>query len=94
MARAEIPWNDVVAEKKAGVMEKWVVMIPEKNGRRVYDDVMKPPAVRVGVRVEEFAERKIVTCCRERRWDDGEDCGCKCCVDSQFFAIGAALDAL
>ncbi|KAI3462064.1 hypothetical protein Pfo_018727 [Paulownia fortunei] len=86
LARSEMPWNDVVDAPNMAI-EKWVVMIPKIGC--VYDDV-KPPAVQIAMKVQESAEvvekRKI----SERRWDE---CGCNSCLDYEFFAIEAALEA-
>ncbi|KAL0423058.1 UNVERIFIED_CONTAM: hypothetical protein Sradi_0840600 [Sesamum radiatum] len=95
VARAEVPWNDIVGSTNVEI-DKWVVMIPEKGC--MYDDV-KPPAVQIAVRVQEFGEvveRKKSS--SVRRWDECgcmDDGGCKCnsCVDYEFFAIGAVLEA-
>ncbi|KAK4430577.1 hypothetical protein Salat_1358400 [Sesamum alatum] len=90
VARAEVPWNDIINVE----IDKWIVMIPEKGC--VYDDV-KPPAVQIGVRVQEFEEVVERKKSSVRRWDecgcmDGVG-GCNSCVDYEFFAIGAALEA-
>ncbi|KAL8475093.1 hypothetical protein ACS0TY_031500 [Phlomoides rotata] len=90
VAKAEMPWNDVI-EAKSMEIEKWAVMIEEeKKGKksRVFDDDVKPPAVQVGMKVDESAlvigKKKQLVC--ERRWDE---CGCmgECntCVDYDYF---------
>ncbi|XP_042041116.1 uncharacterized protein LOC121786542 [Salvia splendens] len=81
LARAEMPWNDVVEVPN----EKWVVMTA-KDGY-VYSDDVKPPALQIATKVEEVGEvkrRKEYSC-------DCMDCGCNYCVDYDFFALGAAL---
>ncbi|KAL1568042.1 hypothetical protein AAHA92_03450 [Salvia divinorum] len=85
LARAEMPWNDVVGVPNTGTDEKWVVMT-EKDGR-VYADDAKPPALQIATKVEEVGEVK-----RRKEYNcDCLDCGCNYCVDYDFFALGAAL---
>ncbi|KAL8475088.1 hypothetical protein ACS0TY_030746 [Phlomoides rotata] len=58
VARAEMPWNDVIEEAKSMEIEKWAVMIEEEKKEkksRVFDDDVKPPAVQVGMKVDESA---------------------------------------
>ncbi|KAL0461297.1 UNVERIFIED_CONTAM: hypothetical protein Slati_0017300 [Sesamum latifolium] len=93
VARAEVSWNDIMGSTNVEI-DKWIVMIPEKG--RVYDDV-KPPAVQIAVRVQEFGEVVERKKSSVRRWDECGcmDDGCKCnsCVDYEFFAIAAVLEA-
>ncbi|KAL8478971.1 hypothetical protein ACS0TY_030749 [Phlomoides rotata] len=58
VARAEMPWNDVIVEAKNMEIEKWAVMIEEEKKKKrshVFHDDMKPPAVQVGLKVDESA---------------------------------------
>ncbi|KAL7131545.1 hypothetical protein ABFS83_12G010400 [Erythranthe nasuta] len=84
VARADMRWNDVVAEKGLEI-EKWVVMVPEKSGRRVCDDAVKPPAVLIAAEVKEREVKRS----SERKCGDCNDY----CVGCEYFAIGAALEA-
>ncbi|KAL8475089.1 hypothetical protein ACS0TY_031495 [Phlomoides rotata] len=87
VAKAEMPWNDVV-EAKSMEIEKWAVMIEEEKKSRVFHDDVKSPAVQVAMKVDEPAlvigRKKQLVC--ERRWDE---CGCmgECntCVDYDYF---------
>ncbi|KAL1568043.1 hypothetical protein AAHA92_03451 [Salvia divinorum] len=77
LARAEMPWNDVVGNPN----EKWVVMTA-KDGY-VYSDDVKPPAIQIATEVEEVAEVK-----RRKEYECScMDCGCNYCVDYDFFAF-------
>ncbi|GFP84828.1 hypothetical protein PHJA_000626600 [Phtheirospermum japonicum] len=87
LATAEMPWNDVVDVPNMEI-EKWVVMV-QKTGSRVYDDVIKPPAVLIAMKVQESAE--VIERKKINEWD--EHCGCNSCAESEFLAIGAALEA-
>ncbi|KAH6808162.1 hypothetical protein C2S51_029270 [Perilla frutescens var. frutescens] len=86
LARAEMPWNDVVGKDE----EKWIVMIAKD--RHVYSDDVKPPAVKIAMKVEEFSEMKEES--GRRKFDDDcgcncMDCGCNSChVDYELFALG------
>ncbi|PIN18934.1 hypothetical protein CDL12_08388 [Handroanthus impetiginosus] len=93
LAGAEMPWKEVF-ESSNIELQKWVIMIPKKGC--VYDDI-KPPAVEIAVKVQEFvkaiAEGKKVN---GGNWDERGNCmdsGCKSCVDYEYFAIEAALEA-
>ncbi|KAG6384890.1 hypothetical protein SASPL_153712 [Salvia splendens] len=52
LARAEMPWNDVVGIPD----EKWVVMTAKDS--YVYTDDVKPPAIQIVAKLEEVAEVK------------------------------------
>ncbi|XP_047966637.1 uncharacterized protein LOC125211010 [Salvia hispanica] len=77
LARAEMPWNDVVEVP----YEKWVVMTAKDS--YVYTDDVKPPAIQIAAKVEEVAEVKT-----RKEYSCGcMDCGCNYCVDYDLFAI-------
>ncbi|KAK4417193.1 hypothetical protein Salat_2544900 [Sesamum alatum] len=86
VGRGEVPWKNVVESAGMGI-EQWVVMIP---GR----ECVKLPAVQIAMKIEECGnkrrERKGVG---EGRWGVHDE-GCGSCVDYEFFAIEAALEAL
>ncbi|KAG8373363.1 hypothetical protein BUALT_Bualt11G0016400 [Buddleja alternifolia] len=94
LGRAEIPWRNVVDSPNMAI-EEWVVMI-SKNGC-IYDDVIKPRGVQISMKVEELSKGIMKRKINERKWDD--ECGCmdggcnNSCVEYEFFAVGAALDA-
>ncbi|KAK4383833.1 hypothetical protein Sango_3114900 [Sesamum angolense] len=88
IGRGEVPWKNVV-ESADMEIEQWVVMI--LAGREYDEDVVKQlPAVQIAINIQECGKRKEVS---EGRWGvHNEECGS--CVDYEFFAIGAALEAL
>ncbi|XP_057783819.1 uncharacterized protein LOC131001436 [Salvia miltiorrhiza] len=88
IGRAEIRWEDVVGSTNMEV-EDWVVLTPHKK-QRVYDDIINPPtALQIGVKLRERCSEGV-----GRKTLSEERCGCNFCVDHEFFAIEAALEAL
>ncbi|KAK6150411.1 hypothetical protein DH2020_015343 [Rehmannia glutinosa] len=100
IGRADVPWRAFMDSMNAEI-EKWVPIVPRNNGR-VYDDVIKLSAVQIGMKIEECdkgiidMERKRIIISEERgdEWCGCRDGGCKSCVDYEFYAIEAALEAL
>ncbi|PIN26765.1 hypothetical protein CDL12_00484 [Handroanthus impetiginosus] len=93
VAQAKVPWKNLLDSTNMEI-ERWVAMIPQ-NGY-VHDD-LKPPVVKIAMKIQEFdegIERKKIN---GGRWSEGCGCadgGCKSILDYEFFAIDAVLEAL
>ncbi|KAF5749807.1 hypothetical protein HS088_TW03G00132 [Tripterygium wilfordii] len=102
IARAEIPWKDVLESPKMAI-ENWVVMKSRKKSCVV--EGLKPPALLVGMKVEvptmvemEKKSKRNNGIMKKLENNHHEYCGCKgACFDNDHydvFALVAALDAL
>ncbi|KAJ0843415.1 putative C2 domain superfamily protein [Helianthus annuus] len=90
VGRAEVSWRDVF-ESPNMEMKRWVMMDSKKKG-------VKVPSVCVGMKINEVLSSEGMVVRKMNKWD--ESCGCchgDCCnntyIDSEFFLIGAALEA-
>ncbi|XP_050204688.1 uncharacterized protein LOC126654755 [Mercurialis annua] len=100
VGRAEIPWKTVVESPRMEI-EKWVMMISEKNCKN--DDYFEAPSVEIQmkVRVQEIVvmEKMKKRNGKLRDWKNDDQCGCckdsGCkCQDYEIFALVAAFEAL
>lgn len=85
IGKSEISWNNFVDSVNKEV-EKYLVVDAKK--RRVYDDIIDPIELQIGVKLDECKRKRV----SEERWD--ESCVCTSCAAYDFFAIEAALEAL
>ncbi|XP_050204687.1 uncharacterized protein LOC126654753 [Mercurialis annua] len=100
VGRAEIPWKTVVESPRMEI-EKWVMMVSEKNCRGVVNDYKLPSVqIQMKVKVQEIVilEKMKKRNGKLRDWKNDEcgcckDSGCKC-QDYEIFALVAAFEAL
>ncbi|CAN0862082.1 hypothetical protein LINGRAHAP2_LOCUS8381 [Linum grandiflorum] len=93
VGRAELQWESVM-ELPSMEIEKWVVMNP-KNSKRC-DDV-KPPSVRIGMRVGVPKSMEIQMKKNHESYEFGCSCrhsGCCSCADYDVLALVAAFEAI
>ncbi|KDP46843.1 hypothetical protein JCGZ_24052 [Jatropha curcas] len=101
LGRAQIPM-DTIFESPKMEMEKWVMMLSENKSCAVLDDDVKPPSVKIAMRVRGAEmvikeQKKKKKKKRNGRLSDGcgccKDSGCKC-QDYEIFALVGAFEAL
>ncbi|XP_071704552.1 uncharacterized protein [Rutidosis leptorrhynchoides] len=90
IGRADVSWSDVLESKNMEI-EKWVTMKSKKKD-------VKAPCVRIAMKIE--VPHSVGSVVRKKTSKLEDSCGCcygdccnSTCVDSEFFVIGAALDA-
>lgn len=89
LGRAEMAWKDVLESMDMSV-EKWVTLKISSGG--VVG--LKPPALRLGMKVEVVEKEKSRAVLGSNRW---KECSCRHCEngrDEEIFAIAAALELL
>ncbi|KAL8047161.1 hypothetical protein ABFX02_08G221300 [Erythranthe guttata] len=91
VGKAEVPWRTLLPDSTESMeIEKWIPMLPENGGVNVVNYRDKLPAVQMAMKISQRTERKKIS----------GACGCvdggysNSCVDYEFFAIEAALEAL
>ncbi|XP_074336253.1 uncharacterized protein LOC141673407 [Apium graveolens] len=85
LGKAEVPWRTVY-ESSTMDIEKWIMMKPKRS----FLDGMKPPAVEIGMKVTGAQiSKKHTKIVGARKCDRAE---CKSFVESELFALDAALE--
>ncbi|XP_009779194.2 uncharacterized protein LOC107778288 [Nicotiana tabacum] len=102
LGRAEIPWKRVFESTEMEIEEWAIFMATSKSDKRVHNEDVKPPAVKIAMKVKVKEATKVKKNCTS--WD--ESCACKgycgcnsnssifSADDYEIFALGAALDSL
>ncbi|KAL7143986.1 hypothetical protein ABFS83_08G228100 [Erythranthe nasuta] len=91
VGKAEVPWRTFLVDSAESTeIENWIPMLPENGGVNVVNYGDKLPAVQMAMKISRRTEKKKIS----------GACGCvdggysNSCVDYEFFAIEAALEAL
>ncbi|OIT05537.1 PREDICTED: uncharacterized protein LOC109216315 [Nicotiana attenuata] len=99
LGRAEIPWKRVFESREMEIEEWAIFMATSKSNKRVNNEDVKPPAVKIAMKVKVKETTKVKK--NNRSWDEScackGYCGCNGCnifspQDYEIFALGAALD--